>query len=527
MVDSLRFDVIQSIEPREKGFMSLKGLRDQIETPAFDQLAENGASIPRLHAPFAATPPSTASVLTGQYPREHGVCGFYRPLNEDAMTLPDQFRDAGYHTVLFNGVDVFSIDGIGDRFDEYVYGSIRDMTRLIEEKNRQNTPVFVFFHTMDVHRPYFLSRYPKSPSDHQFVIEFLKEWSDRIDAPVPENVRDSARRTDEKLARYEAMNTTAWDAMLEFHYHFKEGNLELDDPVSVLSNLYLKGVEWFDKTQLSHYVDFVEGRDDTLTILSGDHGEASIMLEGEPTFYHGGKPFQDLVRVPGIVSGPEVESGEFEDWSLTSLVDLAPTIFSKMEVDVDLESISGQDLTQRPPKSRRVYSEFSQHLSDQDFPRDTFLYWHAVIHSDGYKYYRVALPMTDRDYELSLERFLEVAVRKHCVSVPGQEMVDEWISRAQKSDNERAVKGDFVDDLTERCDTENPELYQWQSDHFEQENLLISGDESHRQRADELDDVLCDRFPDPAEVAWEQEDVDVSREREEEVTEGLKGLGYL
>lgn len=528
MIDSLRFDVINAIEPREEGFMALRGMRENIETPSFDYLVENGASIPRLHAPFAATPPSTSSALTGLYPREHGVCGFHRPLKDDVKTLPEYFSEAGFHTVLFNGIDVFSINGIGDRFDEYVYGSLEDMTHIIEKKNKQNIPVFSFFHTMDVHRPYFLSRYPPRPSAHQFSMEFLDRWSDRLETPVPESLSETFERSKDMLGRYKSMGTTAWEAMQEIHYHFEEDTIDLDNPVDKLSRMYRRGVEWFDENHLSHYVNFLREYDDgdIVTALTGDHGEAVRSIQGEQTFYHGGKPVQDLIRVPGIVSGSEIDRDKYEEWDLTSLVDFLPTILSIAGIDYDESEVSGLDLNGSPPTTRRIYSEFSQHLANQEFPRETVLNWHTVVTDSGDKYYRMGLPVEENDFDRSMKRFMEITTRKLCISRPGEESYDFWLSQLDNRD-EGQLKDEYYSAIQKQCSTDDPELYRWDEDHFENHDLLASGDEEAQKRATELDDILCNRFPDPVEIAWEQDEVDVSQSDEEEVTEGLKGLGYL
>lgn len=528
MIDSLRFDAVRGIDPRDDGYLEGEGLRENLETPSFDYLVDHGVTIPRMHAPFPATPPSTASVLTGLYPREHGICGFNRPLLNEVKTLPEYFSDAGYHTVLMNGIDVFSINGIGDRFDEYVFGSIRDLTRLVEDKNEEGTPVFAFFHTMDVHRPYFLSRYPVTPSVHEYALELLNNWSERADFNCPDTLSDTFRKPEEKLARYEGTGTKAWDAMFEIQHNIW-GEVQLDDPVSMLADMYVKGVNWFDRSHLSRYVDFLESSGagaNTVTVLTGDHGETPREFGGSESFYHGGKPVEDVIQVPGIISHTDLDDHTMDDWDLTSLVDWTPTLLSLFNIDYEDDDLSGLNLLESPPEDRYVYSENAEQIESEDFPRDAVLHWHTAIGSDGYKYYRMGLPVEEDDFEREMEVFIEIMARKLCINTPKEELVEKWLSRAQDGD-EQAVKQELVEELAGRCSIEDPELYHWQNDFLETDDLLGSEPREHQQLSNRMDKRLCGRFTDPGEIARNQEDTEVSPDKQEEVTQGLKGLGYL
>jgi len=69
-----------------------------IRTPNLDALASRGILLRNLHVVGPVCMPSRASILTGQYPSRHGVTDNGYNLSEHAVTMPQVFRDAGYHT---------------------------------------------------------------------------------------------------------------------------------------------------------------------------------------------------------------------------------------------------------------------------------------------------------------------------------------------------------------------------------------------------------------------------------------------
>ena len=72
-----------------------------IHSPHIDELAARGTVFMNNHCQQAVCGPSRASLLTGRYPDEIAVWGFYsiREHNPDIVTLPQHFRNNGYTTV--------------------------------------------------------------------------------------------------------------------------------------------------------------------------------------------------------------------------------------------------------------------------------------------------------------------------------------------------------------------------------------------------------------------------------------------
>lgn len=80
---------------------SLMGYNNpQIKTPNLDRLAAEGMVFDRAYCPNPTCTPSRASIITGQYPSQHGAWALGTKLPEDAPVVGDDFRRAGYRTGL-------------------------------------------------------------------------------------------------------------------------------------------------------------------------------------------------------------------------------------------------------------------------------------------------------------------------------------------------------------------------------------------------------------------------------------------
>lgn len=75
---------------------------ERMITPNMDRLAEEGILFERAYNQFAICGPSRASLLSGMYPQNNGIRDSATPFRSklpDAVTLPQYFRENGYHTV--------------------------------------------------------------------------------------------------------------------------------------------------------------------------------------------------------------------------------------------------------------------------------------------------------------------------------------------------------------------------------------------------------------------------------------------
>ena len=72
----------------------------EIKTPNLDRLAAQGTIFTRAYCPNPTCTPTRASMITGQYPSQHGAYSLGTKLPESAHTVGEDFTRAGYRTAL-------------------------------------------------------------------------------------------------------------------------------------------------------------------------------------------------------------------------------------------------------------------------------------------------------------------------------------------------------------------------------------------------------------------------------------------
>ena len=201
-IDTLRADALGAYGGRAR-------------TPALDRLANEGVRFDFAHAHAVVTLPSHASILTGQYPFQHGLrdnSGFrLRPGSRTAATL---LHAAGYATAAFLGAfPLHSRFGLNQSFDLYDdhFGETRAPTefamperpatevvglarRWIVNRARQSAdrPWFVWVHVFDPHAPYK----PPAPYNAEYASQLYYgevAATDAALAPLFDDVREGNR----------------------------------------------------------------------------------------------------------------------------------------------------------------------------------------------------------------------------------------------------------------------------------------------------------------------------------------------
>ncbi|MAE20722.1 sulfatase [Candidatus Poribacteria bacterium] len=72
----------------------------EIQTPNLDRLANSGTTFNRTYCPNPTCTPTRASIVTGQYPSQHGAYSLGTKLLEDRHTVGEDFLQSGYRTSL-------------------------------------------------------------------------------------------------------------------------------------------------------------------------------------------------------------------------------------------------------------------------------------------------------------------------------------------------------------------------------------------------------------------------------------------
>ncbi|MFN7941644.1 MAG: sulfatase [Thermoanaerobaculia bacterium] len=280
-------------------------------TPNLDRLAPAGVRFSDAFVVASWTRPSVPSLLTGLYPSEHGLTDFLENdkgvqgavLSEDALTLAEGMKSAGYATALVGYQSQLSVRfGLAQGFDFYnnnTRGGEKIDTRFLGWLDEQRgQPFFAYLHYLDIHWPYCPpeSTYGKlGPTAG--VIDTCGNWR---------KLRDDIHSGAVKL-------TDADRAALAARYG--ESLMALDGEIGRLfAELEKRGL-W----------------DDTLIVLTGDHGEELAERGG---IEHGHTLYDELLHVPFVFKLPSSWPAE-RGGTVRELVEtrsLLPTLFDAARV---------------------------------------------------------------------------------------------------------------------------------------------------------------------------------------------------
>ncbi|MBU0754060.1 MAG: sulfatase [Planctomycetes bacterium] len=146
-------------------------------SPCIDALAGEGVLFENCVAPMATTSPSHASMMTGIYPRFHGVRWNGDKLDEKFKTVAEILESKGWDTAAFVAAQtLIERRGLGQGFvetspeidDETNETGIRsgrevnDLTRKWLEERGKERPFFIWLHYFEPHGPYPLTPFAEA-----------------------------------------------------------------------------------------------------------------------------------------------------------------------------------------------------------------------------------------------------------------------------------------------------------------------------------------------------------------------------
>ena len=322
-IDNLRFDCV-GYQKDKRGLKRHDALK-LLQTDTMDRIAEHSLCFSQCISTNTYTTASHASIFTGLYPPKHGVRAFFdTKLDKNAVTLAQVLSSKGYRTVCYtDAIELFSPLGLAKGFDHVLSGSDQELFKLLRSMSEED--VFLFCHFMDVHEPYLKCECEYEPGVNNDFFAVMKELYRKrglIDASC-----ENAGR--EKLN---------WRFLMENSFRHR--------PVEAMLPLYVKGVSKFDNGRFRYVMDNLSGlgfaKDALLTVLS-DHGEGRCYNDNSRKgfFGHGGSVYENVIRVPLMISHPDIGHGMME--KMVSTVDLAPTLLSMLSIDLEKET-DGLDL---------------------------------------------------------------------------------------------------------------------------------------------------------------------------------------
>ncbi|MFW6336223.1 MAG: sulfatase-like hydrolase/transferase [Phycisphaeraceae bacterium] len=350
-------------------------------TPHLDRLAERGTRFETVYTTCPLCSPARGSVMTGTWPHRHGItantnnltaaCHFVR---DHPSLLPRQLQAQGYRTgytgkwhlgdkrdemVLgkypvpwpeieslprdfgFDGQNFSGHGAGGFQYEEYKQ-YLRDNGWSHDKENGELTgpvestvPHFLTSHTMSLvdqyaegEEPFFIWHNFWGPHGPYLATKEFNDLYRDADIPPWPNFDWPSRNIPgphQAKIHPEAESMTwdgHWKRQVQRYYAF---TTMIDAEIGrLLDHLEQRGIA-----------------DNTVILFAADHGETCGSHGGltDKGFHH----FEEIQRIPLIVSGPGVERGAVRQ-ELVSLADFMPTICDLAGGDPTMEPIQGRSL---------------------------------------------------------------------------------------------------------------------------------------------------------------------------------------
>lgn len=300
-----------------------------VRTPTLDRLAREGLFLPNTFANTPVCCPARATILTGLYTHRHGVLSNDLRLRESSRSMAEVLADAGYATGF---IGKWHLDG-GRRMPGFIPPGPRRQGFQFWAANECNHNHFDSIYFRDTDAPIPIRRFePEVWTDE--AITFIRAHRDR---PFflwwtcgPPHDPKGAPPPFEKL---------------------------YDPARLVMSPNWIAGVRGAGRNDMAKYyaaitaIDEQVGRmlrlleelkiaEETIVVFTADHGD----MVGSQGVNHKCKPWEESIRIPGIIRYPrKIAAGRRSDM-LFSQVDFMPTLLAMCGVPTPAH-VQGRDLS--------------------------------------------------------------------------------------------------------------------------------------------------------------------------------------
>ena len=339
-----------------------------MHTPNIDRLAGQGVVFTRAYAQYPQCNQSRASFLTGRYPDQTRVLSLeehFREALPDAVTLPQHFRDHGYHTVRIGKIfhqgvpDEIGMDGLDDprswdlvinpkgvdtRVDERIvsiappdedrrrFGGTLSWLRLDgDEAHTDELGAAEAIHALEKYhprrtgKPLFLALgfyRPHTP----YVAP--GRWYDRY---PPERVELAEVPPGDREGKpVAALADRRWQAEMS------------EEQKRAAIQGYHASVSFIDE-QLGKVLDALEAQglaDDTVVVFTSDHGYQL----GAHGLWQKRDLYENSVRTPLILAAPGRLQAGLKSDLLAEMVDVYPTLVALAGLPAPASPLEGRDL---------------------------------------------------------------------------------------------------------------------------------------------------------------------------------------
>ena len=332
-------------------------------SPFLDALAAQGTRFARAFCNTHGTGPSHATLLMSLYQETHRMEYTSHPgslpgdpVPPDAMMIQEFLHARGYTTLgITDGGQLASGYGFHRGFDVYdddgggIVRGCRKLTDLVRAHIGGGRPLFIFYHTYEVHSPYL-------PPEH--LRNVFGTYAHTI-APV-----------NEVLGKYAA---TAWRDLTQGDLEFLKSQYDAEilgaDAVLRSAFARLRDLGFFS---------------DAVAVVTGDHGEEFGEHGG---LLHRDTLYEEILHVPLIFYGSRVPRGRVDE-RMVSLVDVAPTLV-ELAGFMDHPRMMGRSMTDFSAPWEKVFSQYGGRRFS--------------VRTARWKYIRTVAPANEELYDLRLD----------------------------------------------------------------------------------------------------------------------------
>ncbi|MGH0033296.1 MAG: sulfatase [Myxococcota bacterium] len=280
-------------------------------TPAIDGLAAGGVRFENAFSPSPWTLPAHAAMLSGRYPGSIRDDPNSLDLLREATLLGEILSGDGFTSAAVTGGRFlgasFGLPASFDHFEEVTSGGAERAARWLRDHAGER--FFLFFHTYVVHAPYVDRRFLRGADGGRLA-----------------DIYAGGVLNDPHFAAC-CRGLDATSEEREFLLRYYDGGVALADA---------------DVARLLSALDELALREDTLVIVTSDHGEEFWEHTGRGA-YHGHTLYDELLRVPLVWSDPAIAEPRVVAHPV-SLVDVVPTVLARLGVEPPT-GLDGVDLT--------------------------------------------------------------------------------------------------------------------------------------------------------------------------------------
>ena len=353
-----------------------------VETPHLDRFAKTSTRFNRAYTQNSICTPSRVSILSGQYPHNHGYYGLIGPARPELNNLFRQFRSAGYRTAAYGKLHLpmdpeswvlQDLDEFGDTYEdghgtmgrsEYLSdleaNGVRDLEDSWHNTNaygEASIPIdampskMPYEHTMEMWSARKAMRFMENSPDQPFLVQVnfqkphhpllpQKQFWDRyegVDTMPPGWDLPPDGRPPHFRRRWEAWRH-------ETRYDFARTGENFGDAVRRGWRGTLACVTQIDDV-FGRLLDFLDSHnlaENTIVVFCSDHGAYHGMfgmMEKSP-----GICSDAVCRVPLLVRVPQLRDPMPESDALVESIDLAPTLCALADVP-PMPEADGKDIT--------------------------------------------------------------------------------------------------------------------------------------------------------------------------------------